>query len=49
MAMMATNTAMIWRRAAALLVQGSAHVYSKKVEYLHQLVYQALDVISDRK
>ena len=35
--------------AAALLVQGSAHVYSKKVEYLHQLVYQALDVIHDRK
>lgn len=35
--------------AAALLVQGSAHVYSKKVEYLHQLVYQALDVIADRK
>jgi hypothetical protein len=24
-------------------------VYSKKVEYLHQLVYQALDVIHDRK
>ena len=24
-------------------------MYSKKVEYLHQLVYQALDVIHDRK
>lgn len=34
---------------AALLVQGSAHVYSKKVEYLHQLVYQALDAIHDNK
>ena len=32
--------------AAALLIQGSAHVYSKKVEYLHQLVFQALDVIA---
>ena len=35
--------------AAALLIQGSAHVYSKKVEYLHQLVFQALDVIADKK
>lgn len=35
--------------AAALLVQGSAHVYGKKVEYLHQMVYQALDVIGEKK
>ena len=33
------------RCAAALLVQGSAHVYSKKVEYLHQLVLQSLDAV----
>ncbi|XP_059793281.1 condensin-2 complex subunit H2 isoform X7 [Balaenoptera ricei] len=34
---------------AALLVQGSACVYSKKVEYLYSLVYQALDFISGKK
>lgn len=34
---------------AALLIQGSACVYSKKVEYLYSLVYQALDFISDKK
>lgn len=37
------------RCAAALLVQGSAHVYSKKVEYLHQLVLQSLDAVDDKK
>ncbi|XP_077399549.1 condensin-2 complex subunit H2 [Vanacampus margaritifer] len=30
---------------AALLIQGSTHVYSKKVEMLHNLVYQTLDYI----
>ena len=35
--------------AAALLIQGSANVYSKKVEYLHSLVYQALDFIAAKK
>ncbi|XP_077025413.1 condensin-2 complex subunit H2 isoform X2 [Tamandua tetradactyla] len=35
--------------AAALLIQGSACVYSKKVEYLYSLVYQALDFISGKK
>nr|XP_012644972.1 condensin-2 complex subunit H2 isoform X2 [Microcebus murinus] len=34
---------------AALLIQGSACVYSKKVEYLYSLVYQALDFISGRR
>lgn len=34
---------------AALLIQGSACVYSKKVEYLYSLVYQALDFISNKK
>jgi condensin-2 complex subunit H2 len=35
--------------AAALLIQGSACIYSKKVEYLHTLVYQALEFIADRR
>ncbi|KAK3262822.1 hypothetical protein CYMTET_28343 [Cymbomonas tetramitiformis] len=34
---------------AALLIQGSTCIYSKKVELLHKLVYQALDFISDKK
>lgn len=34
---------------AALLIQGSACVYSKKVEYLYSLVYQALDFISGKR
>ncbi|XP_053572285.1 condensin-2 complex subunit H2 [Bombina bombina] len=34
---------------AALLIQGSACIYSKKVEYLYSLVYQALDYISNKK
>ncbi|XP_034019811.1 condensin-2 complex subunit H2 [Thalassophryne amazonica] len=33
---------------AALLIQGSACIYSKKVELLHSLVYQTLDYINDR-
>ncbi|MGH0160342.1 UNVERIFIED_CONTAM: hypothetical protein FKN15_052765 [Acipenser sinensis] len=33
---------------AALLIQGSACIYSKKVEYLYSLVYQALDFISNK-
>lgn len=35
--------------AAALLIQGSACVYSKKVEHLHGLVHQALSAISDKR
>jgi hypothetical protein len=31
---------------AAILIQGSAVVYSRKVEYLYSLIYQALDVLS---
>ncbi|NXC78398.1 CNDH2 protein, partial [Anhinga anhinga] len=34
---------------AALLIQGSACIYSRKVEYLYSLVYQTLDVISSKK
>ncbi|NXN49700.1 CNDH2 protein, partial [Rynchops niger] len=34
---------------AALVIQGSACVYSRKVEYLYSLVYQALDFISNKK
>ncbi|KAM6213883.1 condensin-2 complex subunit H2 [Sarcoramphus papa] len=34
---------------AALLIQGSACIYSRKVEYLYSLVYQTLDFISDKK
>ncbi|XP_040031444.2 condensin-2 complex subunit H2 [Gasterosteus aculeatus] len=33
---------------AALLIQGSAHIYSKKVEHLHSLVYQTLEFLNDR-
>ncbi|XP_061663479.1 condensin-2 complex subunit H2 isoform X2 [Syngnathoides biaculeatus] len=33
---------------AALLIQGSACIYSKKVEMLHNLVYNTLDYIRDR-
>ncbi|BDA41730.1 Condensin-2 complex subunit H2 [Coccomyxa sp. Obi] len=34
---------------AALLIQGSACVYSKKVEHLHSLVYQALNFIGEKR
>ena len=34
---------------AALLIQGSTAVYSKKVEYLHQLVLQSLEYITNKK
>ncbi|XP_032912765.1 condensin-2 complex subunit H2 isoform X2 [Catharus ustulatus] len=34
---------------AALLIQGSACIYSKKVEHLYMLVCQALDCISNKK
>ena len=34
---------------AALLIQGSTAVYSKKVEYLHQLVLQSLEYITSKK
>ena len=32
-----------------MVIQGSACIYSKKVEYLHSLVYQALEFVTDRK
>jgi len=34
---------------AALVVQGSTHVYSRKVELLHQLVYRALEHVVAKK
>ena len=34
---------------AALLIQGSATVYSRKVEYLYALVFQALQQITSQK
>jgi hypothetical protein len=34
---------------AALLIQSSACVYSKKVEHLHNLVFQALDVVRTKR
>lgn len=34
---------------AALVIQGSACVYSRKVEYLHALVYQTLELIVNKK
>ncbi len=33
---------------AALVIQGSAAIYSKKVEYLYKLVFQALDLFSNK-
>ncbi len=35
--------------SAALLIQGSACVYSKKVEYLYSLLYSTLDVLIKKK
>ena len=40
---------MCFLRVAALVIQGSAFVYSKKVEYLYNLVFQALEYITARK
>jgi condensin-2 complex subunit H2 len=33
---------------AALLIQGSTAVYCRKVEYLHNLVLQALELVSQK-
>lgn len=35
--------------AAALVIQGSACVYSKKVEYLYTLLYQTLDYLIEKR
>jgi hypothetical protein len=35
--------------AAALLIQGSVQVYSRKVEYLYSLVLHALEFLSQKK
>jgi condensin-2 complex subunit H2 len=34
---------------AALLIQGSTTIYSRKVEYLHQLVLKSLEFITSKK
>ena len=34
---------------AALLIQGSASIYSKKIEYLYTLVYQTLNLLASNK
>lgn len=34
---------------AALLIQGSASVYSKKVEYLYNLLYRCLEAVVEKK
>ena len=34
---------------AALLIQGSACIYSKKVEHLYNFVYEVLDKVVDEK
>jgi hypothetical protein len=34
---------------AALLLQGSVQVYSRKVEYLYNLVLHALDFLSQKR
>ena len=34
---------------AALLIQGSACIYSKKVEFLYGLVYQVLDMLASKR
>lgn len=34
---------------AALLIQGSTCIYSKKVEFLYALVFQTLDVLASKK
>eukprot|EP00039_Didymoeca_costata_P002937 m.63969 g.63969 ORF g.63969 m.63969 type:complete len:642 (+) comp11616_c0_seq1:104-2029(+) len=34
---------------AALLIQGSTCIYSKKVEHLYQLVYETLDLLASKK
>lgn len=36
-------------RHAALRLQGTTCVYSKKVEYLHNLVFRALETIHNKK
>jgi condensin-2 complex subunit H2 len=33
---------------AALMIQGSACIYSRKVEYLYALIYQALDLLHSK-
>ena len=34
---------------AALLIQGSTCVYSRKVEYLHKLVFNALEAVAAKR
>jgi condensin-2 complex subunit H2 len=37
------------RRTAALLIQGSTIIYSKKVEHLYTLLYQTIDFLREQK
>ena len=39
----------LFSHAAALVIQGSASVYGRKVEYLHNLVYAALNAIANKR
>lgn len=34
---------------AALLIQGSAMIYSRKVEYLYTLAYQTLELVAEKR
>lgn len=34
---------------AALLIQGSALIYSRKVEYLYTLAYQTLELVAEKR
>jgi condensin-2 complex subunit H2 len=35
--------------SAALLIQGSACIYSKKVEYLYLLIYKTLELLVEKR
>lgn len=39
----------MWVCVAALLLQGSIQVYSRKVEYLYSLVLHALEFVSQKR
>jgi condensin-2 complex subunit H2 len=39
----------VFLSTAALLLQGSVQVYSRKVEYLYSLVLHALEFLSQKK
>lgn len=47
--LIANALVLFWNNAAALLLQGSIQVYSRKVEYLYTLVVHALEFISQKR